>query len=186
MEDVEDILGFLSFSEFSEMECAGPPGAAAGASSHQAPLGSSPRSEFWESECLFGPATSPRETEAAADATDEPTGGKAPLKHRRGTAMRNLMEITVPLERVESELTSCGHYVAYKSLGEALQHAASGSLSFNSFQLSALAEGRPVSALAFHLFEHRRLIADLGLDSHKLKSFLISCARPPPLPSSCV
>lgn len=184
MDDVEEILGYLSFAELSDPDICS--STTTGPLSHRS-LSSSPpaRTLTDRPDSMFALSVSPRENPLESSAAEGRASRSVPcrLRSRRGTPLGNLLQITVPLERVESQL-SCARSVVYTSLREALEHAATGSLSFDSFQLVRLADERPLSALAMYLFEHRELVREFSLDEHKLRNFLLRCASPPPW--SCI
>jgi len=99
------------------------------------------------------------------------------LEEELCTPLRNLPGVTGPLDRVIGLLAvdpTASKLPSYGSVEEALGHALSGSLSFDSFQLHKLTSGRPLSTLALHIFKEESLIEHLKLNEKKLYNFLLS------------
>lgn len=87
--------------------------------------------------------------------------------------MENLERIVHPLDKLLSKDNWDPAVRKYHSIEEALQHAGTGSLAFDAFQLDALTNGCPLSTLAMYLFSENRLIEDLGLDEVKTQNFFV-------------
>jgi len=97
---------------------------------------------------------------------------------RSSQQMSNLYSIIEPLHRL---LTGPGastlrdpEMKQYATVAEALEHAATGSLAFDSHQLNHLTDGHPLSALAMFLFRSDDIFGKLGLNEAKAQSFFDS------------
>ena len=124
--------------------------------------------------CRPSPILVPGATEAKSEEQAEDELVSEQISQRVFDSPLDNLQLILDAMSVDPDGSAGGNERRYSSTNEALEHAASGSRSFDSFQLNELTGGRPLSTLAIYLFEHSGVMAELGLDARKTSNF---CSR---------